>query len=182
LELALIITVGIVFALIGLACIAAVVIGLPGAWIMLAIAVVIELADGAYLDARGPDTFGWWPIGLCAILAGVGELFEFLAGALGAKTGGSSRRGMVGALVGGIVGAIIGVALPPPVIGSLIGAVAGTFVGAIAGELSNGRESTVRQAMRPATGATIGRIVGTLSKVPIAAVIWLVLTIGALWP
>jgi uncharacterized protein YqgC (DUF456 family) len=182
LELALIITVGILFALIGLVCVGSVVVGLPGAWIMLAIAVVIELADGAYLDDRGPDTFGWWPIALCAILAAVGELFEFIAGALGAKTAGSSRRGMIGALVGGIAGAILGVALPPPVIGSLIGAVAGTFAGAIVGELANGRESTVRAAMRPATGATIGRIVGTLSKVPLAAVIWLVLTIGALWP
>ena len=61
-------------------------------------------------------------------------------------------------------------------------AVIGTFAGAIMGELSGDESTTVRDTLKPATGATIGRILGTLSKLPIAMAIWAALTTAAFWP
>lgn len=181
-ELALVITVGLIFALLGAACVALVLLGLPGAWMMLGLAVLIEVADPLYLHTGSDQTFGWWLLGACLALATLGEILEFVAGALGAKKAGSSRRGMWGAIIGGIVGGILGVAIPVPVVGSLIGAVIGTFAGAIFGELSGDANATVRSSLKPASGATIGRILGTLAKLPIAMAIWASLTIAALWP
>ncbi len=181
-EITLIIIVGVVFAVLGLLCIFSIILGLPGAWIMLGLAVVVNLCDQVYLAEGRDDTFPWLVLGLCALLALVGEVLEFIAGALGAKKGGSSRRGMWGALIGGLVGACLGIFIPIPFIGSLIGAVIGTFVGAIIGEMSGQDTSTMKESLKPATGATIGRILGTLSKLPIGMAIWFALVLAAFWP
>ncbi len=181
-ELAIIISVAFVFAILAAGCVVTVVLGLPGAWIMLGLAVVIELLDSMYVTQRSGDTFGWWLLGACLALAVTGEILEFIAGALGARRAGSSRRGMWGAIIGGLVGAVLGVGIPVPIVGTLIGAVIGTFAGAILGELSAAPSATVRDSLKPATGATVGRILGTLSKLPIAMAIWAALTIAAFWP
>ncbi|MCP3906049.1 MAG: DUF456 domain-containing protein [Planctomycetes bacterium] len=182
-ELTFIILVGLLFTVAGLVCVATVVVGLPGAWMLIALAVVIEVIDGLWLSADGgQQTFEWWLLITCLGLAAVGEGLEFAAGALGAKKAGSSRRGMIGALVGGVLGALAGVAIPIPIFGSLIGAVVGTFVGAILGEMGAPEPPTMRDSLKPATGATIGRILGTLSKLPIAVAIWCALSVAAFWP
>lgn len=205
-TLVFIILVGIVFFVLGAVCVISIILQLPGAWIMIALALVIELIDGLWLPETRTSTFGvwvvseWWIIVTCLLLAGLGEVLEFFAGVLGAKKGGASKRGMWGSLIGGIAGAIIFtfVLVVIPVIGSLIGAVIGTFVGAVIGELSappaevdgetvipsmkTDLRGKVRGSLKPATGATIGRILGTLSKLPIGIIIWLALTVAALWP
>ena len=66
--------VGFVFAAVGLGCLLLVVLGLPGTWVMLALAVAVELTDGRYLAAGAPPTFGWWTLGACAALAFGAEL------------------------------------------------------------------------------------------------------------
>ena len=115
--------VALLFTLLGLGCLVLVVIGLPGTWIMIGLAVAVELLDRHYLDAADPETYGWWAIGACAALALVGEVLEAGAGAAGTRAGGGSRRGMVGAMIGGIVGAIVFTPLIPiPIVGTLIGA------------------------------------------------------------
>ncbi|MBT8485434.1 MAG: DUF456 domain-containing protein [Phycisphaerae bacterium] len=179
-ELTLIIIVGVLFAIISFACVLSVVVGLPGAWLILALALIIELTDTLYLEGVA-QTFPWWMLIAGGVLATIGEILEFGAGALGAKHAGSSRRGMVGALIGGIVGALAGLPIPIPLVGSLIGAVIGTFLGAMVAELSH-PDRTMPQTLRPATGATIGRVLGTLSKVPIAVAIWAALVVAAFWP
>lgn len=181
-ELSIIIIVATLFAVIGMACVVAVFFGLPGTWILLGIALGIELVDTLYLERYNPQTFAWWLLIACLLLALLGELLEFLAGALGARSAGSTRRGAIGAVVGGLVGALAGVFIPAPIVGSLIGAVIGTFLGAIAGELSGPEGKRLQQTFRPATGATIGRILGTLSKVPIAVAVWIALSVAAFWP
>jgi len=177
----------ILFA-VGAAAQIVVVLGLPGAWIILLTAAVIEfLIDPFYLPAGEQQTFSWWVLIACVGIVILGDLFEWIAGALGAKVGGGTKRGMWGALIGGILGAII---LTPvfaflPVIGTLIGALAGTFAGAVVGEVSATNPElapTVRQSLRPATGATIGRVVGTVSKLGVSIVVWLVLTVAAFVP
>ena len=180
-ELTLLIIVGILFVLVGVVCVFSVLLGLPGAWILLGIALAIQLTDGLWRGADGPATFEWSVLITCTVLATIGEILEFGAGAVGAKAGGSSKRGMWGALFGGIVGAIAGIAIPVPIVGSLIGAVVGSFLGAVLGERANG-EIAWRSTLKPATGASIGRLLGTVSKVPIAILIWLALSVDLFWP
>lgn len=180
--LAIDITIGILVLLGGLGATVLVVLGLPGAWLLLAVATLVEVADGLWRPAGDPDTFGWWAIGLCTAAALIGEGLEFLAGALGAKTAGSSRAGAIWAMVGGIAGAVLFIAVPPPPLGSLIGALVGTFIGAVFGELLSDEHATIRGSVKPATGATIGRLLGTLSKVPIAIGITIALAATAFWP
>jgi uncharacterized protein YqgC (DUF456 family) len=166
--------------LLGALSVFAVVIGLPGTWLLIALAVGIELSDHLWSGELHPVTFGWWVLGTCVALAALGELLEFLAGALGAKRGGSSRRGMFWAVVGGIVGGIVGAPFGL-VIGAFVGAAIGTFAGAVLGELGTpGRR--FRETLRPATSASVGRILGTLSKLPIAVLVWITLSVAAFVP
>ena len=176
------------FLLLGAACVVLVVVQLPGGWILLGLAAVIEYCDRWYLPADGDQqTFGWWVLGGGLVMLIIGEIIEFIAAALGAAKGGSSKRGMWGALIGGIVGAFAFMPLFSlvPVVGTIfgafLGAVLGTFVGAMIGEFS-GEEATVKGSMKPAIGATIGRIVGTTSKVGITIAVWLALSVSAFWP
>ena len=127
--------------------------------------------------------YGWWVLLGCLALAVIGEIIEFIAGVAGAKKGGSSARGMWGALIGGILGVFIFTPLFffVPLFGTFLGAVVGTFVGALVGELSAER-ATVSGSMKPAIGATIGRVIGTTSKVGIGIAMWLGLTVSAFWP
>lgn len=171
------------FTLLGAGCVVLVIFNLPGTWVMLALAVLIELTDQLYLSPDGPQqTFAWWVLGTAFGLALLGELLEFLAGAAGTKVGGGTKRGMIGALVGGILGVFL---LTPlffwlPVLGVLLGALLGTFIGAVVGEYSAER-ATLRGTMKPAIGATIGRVLGTLGKLAIAIVVWLLLSVDAFW-
>lgn len=166
------------FSLAGLLCIFAVILGMPGTWIMLGLALTIEIVDRWYLPESDRQTFNWWVLAACLMLALLGEMFELIAGVLGAKKAGSSRGGMVGSLIGGIAGAFLGLGIPMPLLGSLIGALVGTFLGAIIGELS-ATDREIRHALKPAAGATVGRILGTLSKLPVAVILWLWLCVSA---
>jgi hypothetical protein len=182
------------FVLAGAACLALIVVSLPGTWIMLGLATAVELLDRFYLPPGADATFGWWLLGLAAAMAALGEVIELLAGAAGARGGGASARGMWGALIGGILGVLLltPVLLFIPVIGSLVGAVLGTFIGAVVGEMSGTRDGrgapgqsvrgSFRESLLPATGATIGRVVGTLTKLGIGIAVWLVLSVAAFWP
>src|SRR5262245_17975079 len=126
-----------VFCILGGLCVVSIIFSLPGAWIMLGLAALIEFIDRLYLkdSPNGPQTFPWRLLGACVALVALSELIKFAAGAAGAKQGGASRRGMLGALIGGIAGAILLTGLMP-IVGSLIGAMVGTFLGAGAGEVS----------------------------------------------
>jgi uncharacterized protein YqgC (DUF456 family) len=174
--------IAVVFVLLGAICVGSIVLSLPGAWIMLALALIIEWADGLYLPAGDSQTWEWWVLITCGGLVLASELIEFAAGAAGARAGGAGRRGMVGALIGGILGAILLTPLIPiPIVGTLIGAVIGTFAGAVLGEVSGQQAKTVRGSMKPALGATVGRVVGTFSKIGVAIVVWIVLSVDAFW-
>lgn len=175
-----------VFAFVGLGCIILVIFQLPGAWIMWALAVVIELCDKFYLTVEPgetPETFGWMWLGITAGLLALGELIEFIASIVGAKKGGASKRGMMGSLIGGILGALVlQVFIPIPIFGALVGAVIGTFIGAVVGEMTGDQPKKVGESIKPAIGAAIGRSVAAISKVGIALVVWIVLVAAAFWP
>jgi uncharacterized protein YqgC (DUF456 family) len=171
------------FCLIGLGLVVSCLVSVPGGWIMLALALIIEFLDSIYLPAEKAQTFGWWSLGICAALLVIGELIELAASAAGVKGGGGTKRGMTGAIIGGIGGAFaFTVLLPIPPLGTLIGAVVGSFAGAVVGETTGLNARTVRGSMKPAVGATIGRIVGTMGKILLVAAVWAILSVAAFWP
>jgi uncharacterized protein len=165
------------FAIAGAACLLAIPIGLPGTWILLALAALVELGDGVLV--RGPEapiTFGWRAIGVGVGLAAVGEAIEAAAGVLGAKWGGATRRGMVGAFAGGIVGAIVASPLIPiPLVGTLVGALLGTFAGALYAEWTAERRRSSQASVRAAGAAVLGRLAGTVGKLAIGVAVWVLL-------
>jgi uncharacterized protein len=166
--------VGLLFALVGLGAVATTLIGLPGAWLLIALAALVEI----FLPM-----FGWGAIGVAALLALVGEVVETLAGAAGTRAGGGSSRGMVGAILGGLVGGIAFTGLVPiPIVGTLVGAAVGTFAGAALGEITGERRQDVGGTVRAATGATIGRLAGTMGKTILACAAWVLLTLRAFIP
>ena len=130
-------------------------------------AVVIELSDSIW---GGDVTWGWMSLGICLALIVFGEFLELVASGLGAKVGGGSRRGMIGAIVGSIAGALLGTFLIPiPLVGTLVGAVLGAFGGTVLAELSHKEPPEIGQIAKTATGATLGRILGILGKSGVAA-------------
>jgi len=168
-----------VFSLFGLVCVLTVAIGLPGTWLLLLTAVLIELVDPLWLPEGERSTFSWWTLGAALLIAILGEVLEFAASAIGAKYGGASRRGMIGSLVGALVGGIAGtIFILIPVVGSVVGAVLGAGLGAILGEMTLDG-TRLGSTMRPAGGAAIGRLLGTLGKLPCAAAVWVVLMVAA---
>lgn len=170
------------FALLGLACLLLLVLGLPGTWVLLAIAFGIELVDAFLLPGDVAVTFGWGLLAGCSVLALVGEGIEALAGAAGTKYGGGTRRGMVGAFVGGIVGALFLTGLLPiPVLGTLFGAMLGAFLGAFVGEATGPEARGRAHNLRAAFGAAVGKLGGTIAKLAIGVVMW-VLLVRAAWP
>ena len=169
--------IGIVVA--GLPCVLLVAGGLPGAWILLGLAAAIELADPLWM---GPDvtSIGWWAIGAGAGVAAVGEVAELLSGSIGARTGGGTRRGMVGSVLGGLLGAVVATFLVPiPLVGTLIGILVGTFTGAWIGETTGAAAVGPKEALRPALAATVGRVVGTVVKVGVALIVWTLVSAAA---
>lgn len=168
-----------VFALVGAGCVFVVVIGLPGTWILLLLAGAMQFTDG-YWRSGDVHTFSWWTLGIATVLALLGEVLEFVAGVAGAKKGGASKRGMVGALIGGIVGAIVGAALIAG-IGALPGGFVGSALGAIVGELSH-PHMTLEKSLKPATGAAAGRLAGTMMKLVLALILWVGLSVAAFVP
>ena len=164
---------GVLFAVLGGICVFLVLLGLPGSWILLGAAVVIELVDRAWLEAPA-QSFQLGVLLTCLAVAAFGEVLEFGASAVGAKTGGSRARGTWGAILGGIAGSLFGLLIPLLIIGPLIGGALGAFTGAFLGQASYS-DTTWRESIKPAAGAAVGKVVGTLIKVPLAALIWIAL-------
>jgi uncharacterized protein len=156
--------------LILLVCWVLTLLGMPGNWIMLGAAV-------GYLflvPAESPVGIGWATVIALLVLALIGELLEFLAGALGVTKAGGSKRGAVLALVGSIAGGVAGlfVGLPIPIVGSLLGAVLlaglGAFAGAVVGEQWKGRDFD--ESMKIGEAAFWGRLLGTVAKTAIGGI------------
>jgi len=161
---------GLLYFLTLFACWLMTLFGLPGNWLILALACVVTwLAPAGNRLETGPVI-----LGLLLLLAIAGETVEFVAGSAAAKGAGATRRGTVGALGGAFAGAILGamVGLPLPIIGSAVAAVLGGAVGALVGALAlefhGGRD--LAASWRVGHAAFWGRLFGTLSKAALGAV------------
>lgn len=170
----------LVFALLAAAAGTSTLLGLPGIWLMVLLAVLEELFVSQWLGHPG-GWVAWTSIGIGALIALVAEIVETAAGAAGARAGGASTWGIVGAVAGGIAGAALGtVFIPVPLVGTLAGAALGAALCAAALEIWRGGKSS-RDSIKPALGAAGGRIAGTLLKCALAAGAWVVLVFGAFW-
>jgi uncharacterized protein YqgC (DUF456 family) len=145
---------------------------LPGNWLIVGLAALMAwLLPETATGGRGLE---WWTVLVLVLLAGVGEIVEFAAGAAGAAKQGASRRSVALSIIGAMVGSIAGlfVGTPVPVVGSLIMAIlcgaAGAFAGAYLGEAWKGRHEDHRWAV--GRGAFAGRIWGTVGKLAIGAI------------
>lgn len=167
-----------VFALVGLIAVVLTPVGVPGAWMMVGVAGTVDVTAMLFGGAK-PLPFGVTSIVVALAAATAGEVLEFVAAAMGAKAGGASRSGMVGSLVGGFVGVIAGTLLVPvPVVGSVVGALVGVVTGALVGEMAfHGRRAG--DAVRPAAGAALGRLLGSVAKLPCSMVAWIALVYDA---
>ena len=142
-------------------------LSMPGNWLMVAATVLyVALAP---VEPNSRLAIGWPLVGVLAVLAILGEVVEFVAGAAGVAKAGGSRRGAVLAIAGSLVGAIAGVfiGVPIPVVGSMIGAVLfaciGAMAGAIVGEQWAGKNSDA--CLRVGAMAFLGRLIGTVGKI-----------------
>ncbi len=147
-------------------------IGLPGAWLLISLALLGQWA--------APDTFNWWTLGSCVGLAMVGEALELAAGAAGSRQGGGSRRAGLGAIIGGVVGAIAGAAFPP-IIGAIIWGVVGAGVGAVVGEFTTGNRAW-RSHLAIGSAAATGKAVGTVIKTALTLFIYFIVVVTAFAP
>lgn len=153
-------------------------IGLPGNWMIIAIAVLWIFV--------GPEhyQFHWGILVILLLLAIVGELIEFLTSVLGTKKLGGSNRGatlsVVGSIIGGMAGAVFGIPFPIPLVGMLIGSIlfagVGAWIGATLGERWVGKP--MKESVKIGGAAFLGRLVGTAGKLLVGSTM-MVLTIAA---
>lgn len=148
---------------------ASILFNLPGAWLMILIAALVEWW------APQP-MFSWTTLSAAVVIAGIGEVLEFVFSASGARRSGGSRRGALLAMVGGVVGALVGTPFAP-IAGTLIGACLGAFAGSLAGDLWAGQP--IGRSVEAGSGAAIGRFWGTIAKVSLGGVIVVILAVDA---
>lgn len=139
-------------------------ITLPGNWLA-----VLVMAVYAWI---GPETgriaLGVVPVAIVFIIAIIGEVFEFAAGAVGASKAGASRRATLYAIGGSIAGALVGgiVGLPIPILGPVLAALLfgglGATAGAMLAEWNDGKPW--RDNWRIGRAAFWGRTTGTAGK------------------
>lgn len=98
---------------------------------------------------------GGWTITILALLMIVSYAADFLAGALGAKQAGASRRATVGAMIGAVIGIFFG----------FVGIIIGPFIGAFIGQITVKKD--VQNASLVGFGAWIGLLLGTAVKVAV---------------
>lgn len=116
--------------------------GLPVVWVGMLIAAW----------TGGFQHIGWPVLALLALLVLMAQAVDVLAGILGAKQLGASRRALVGATLGTLVGMFFG----------LPGLLLGPFLGALLGELSAG--NSVLRSTHVGFGAWLGFVVGSVLK------------------
>jgi uncharacterized protein YqgC (DUF456 family) len=92
---------------------------------------------------------------ILTLLAVLAHALDFLAGALGAKRFGASRKAAFGAAIGAVFGIFFG----------FIGMLLGPFIGALIGELTVSKN--IQTAGLAGMGAWLGMVVGAAAKMAI---------------
>ena len=157
---------------IGLAGPLLILLGLPGTWLLLALAGLAEWITE-------PRLFGTPVLVIAVALAVAGEVWEALSSSVRARRAGAGRRGSIGALAGGIGGALLGTMLIPiPVVGTLIGGGLGAFALSSGLERSGGQSAD--SAFRIGRAAATGHMIALAGKL-IAGLVVYVMLVTALY-
>lgn len=150
-------------------------VGWPGNWLMVAAAA----AYAWLVPSDQTGSIGWPVVVFALVVATIGEVAELVAGALGVRGLGGSRRTATLAIIGSIIGSIAGIfiGLPIPIIGSLVAALLfaalGAALGALWGEYLDGRVN--RKSIAIGIGAFVARLLGTAGKLVGATIILFVI-------
>lgn len=144
---------------------------LPGIWIMIATATLIDLL---WIDLYNP-----WTLAAAFALGILAEIVELLASAVGTSKAGGTKHGAIWSIVGAIVGALAGSFLIPiPILGTIAGGVIGAGGAAVLAELAFGKK-TFKEATKIGQGAAVGRLFSTVLKTGFAIAIAALLIIAA---
>ncbi len=171
-------TLAILLTLINALWLFTILFGMPGTWLMVLSTAVVAWLEWEPGRPAADQPISIWTLLALVCLAFIGEILEFIAGAAGAKKAGGSPRSALAAIFGGVIGAIVGTfVIPIPLLGSLIGAAAGAGIGAASIELASGRPMEL--SIRVGMGAGVGRLLGTIYKLIVGAVIWITATLAA---
>ncbi len=160
-----------IIALVALSGVGLTLMTLPGIWIMIATATLIDLL---WMDLYNP-----WTLAAAFALAILAEIVELLASAVGTNKAGGTKHGAIWSIVGAIVGAILGsFMIPIPILGTIAGGVIGAGGAAIAAELAFGKKN-FQEATKIGTGAAVGRLFSTILKTGFAITIAALLIVAA---
>lgn len=117
-----------------------------------------------------PDFFGWWTVGIVIGLGIASWIVDFLSGIWGAKLGGATKAGIIGAAVGGFFGIFFG----------LPGLILGPFCGAIVGDLIAKRRD-IQQLFKSGLGAAFGFIISLVMRFVLLIAQALVVTLALIF-
>jgi uncharacterized protein len=98
---------------------------------------------------------GWVALLVLGLLAIATVIVDVVAGILGARRVGASRRAVIGAAIGTVVGIFFG----------FVGLLIAPFIGAVIGELAS--RGQIAPAMRVGVGTWIGLLLGAVAKAAI---------------
>lgn len=148
------------------------------AWTLLAISFVVAVMGtvlpgipGAVFVVFGvllhkwliPETFSWMTIGSLAALAFASWMVDFFSGVMGAKLGGASKAGLIGASLGSLSFFIIG----------FPGLIIGPFFGAILGDLYAQR-TNISALLRSGAGAALGFFISVFARLVILSLMGII--------
>jgi uncharacterized protein YqgC (DUF456 family) len=135
--------------------------GIPGS--------VLVVFAALFFNWVNPGYFGFWVLGALVFLALLSWLVDFLAGILGAKLGGATKFGMIGAGIGGLFVFFMG----------LPGLIVGPFLGAILGDLY-GKRTEIEALLKSGAGAAFGFFISVILRFLILMMIATVTLVGLL--
>jgi uncharacterized protein len=118
--------------------------------------VLAGIVLGAWIDDF--ERVSAWTVGVVAVLAVLSWVLDYVAGLLGARGVGASRRALVGAVLGTVAGLFMGI----------LGIVFMPLVGAAVGEYLARRDEL--RAVKVGFATWMGIMVGLLAKVVLAFV------------
>jgi uncharacterized protein YqgC (DUF456 family) len=141
-------------------------VGIPGTFIMSAVAFFYGWAT-SFEAVTGSHILTM--VGISLILEGL----EFFLSGVAARLYGATRRSAVFAILGGIAGALIGVGFFIPV-GAFVGLLVGSYLGAYLSEKLSGKSDA--EAARSALGTVVGNVTSKAIKSTAAVIfgIWLI--------
>ena len=155
------IAVGFGLVIVGLLCIAGLVLSclsISGTWLVVAGAVLAAII-------RSEPFPGLWTVLVFIALAILVEAVEAVAGAFGVRKRRGSKLAGLAAVVGGLLGLALGTLIPVPVLGSLLGMLTGSFGLVFAVEAC--RLKQANRAVGIAWGTVLARVFVILVKVSV---------------